>query len=40
VTEQDILIDGGHSAVTRGWSFTAAARAEMTKRITDAAAAL
>ena len=37
---QDIVIDGGHTAVTRGWSFTVAARDMVTKRIKQAAAAL
>ena len=27
INGQDIVVDGGHTAVTRGWSFTAAARA-------------
>jgi NAD(P)-dependent dehydrogenase (short-subunit alcohol dehydrogenase family) len=40
INGQDIVIDGGHTAVTRGWSFSVAARAEMSKRLKDAAAAL
>ena len=40
VNGQDIVIDGGHTAVTRGGSFVVAARAEMAKRIKEAAAAL
>jgi NAD(P)-dependent dehydrogenase (short-subunit alcohol dehydrogenase family) len=40
VTGQDIVVDGGHTAVTRGWSFTVAARAELSKRLKEAAAAL
>jgi NAD(P)-dependent dehydrogenase (short-subunit alcohol dehydrogenase family) len=40
VTGQDVVVDGGHTAVTRGWSFTAAARAELSKRLKEAAAAL
>ena len=40
INGQDIAVDGGHTAVTRGWSFTAAARVEMSKRIKAAAAAL
>jgi NAD(P)-dependent dehydrogenase (short-subunit alcohol dehydrogenase family) len=40
ITGQDIVVDGGHTAVTRGWSFTVAARAEMAKRLKEAAAAL
>jgi NAD(P)-dependent dehydrogenase (short-subunit alcohol dehydrogenase family) len=38
ITGQDIVVDGGHTAVTRGWSFTVAARAEMAKRLKEAAA--
>jgi NAD(P)-dependent dehydrogenase (short-subunit alcohol dehydrogenase family) len=40
ITGQDIVVDGGHTAVTRGWSSTVAARAEMSKRLKEAAAAL
>ena len=40
INSQDIVIDGGHTAVTRGWSFILGARAEMSKRIKEAAAAL
>ena len=40
INGQDIVIDGGHTAVTRGWSFTVAARGEMSKRLKEAAAAL
>ena len=40
INGQDIVIDGGQTAVTRGWSFTVAGRAEMSKRIREAAAAL
>jgi NAD(P)-dependent dehydrogenase (short-subunit alcohol dehydrogenase family) len=40
VNGQDIVLDGGQTAVTRGWSFVVAARAEMSKRIKEAAAAL
>jgi NAD(P)-dependent dehydrogenase (short-subunit alcohol dehydrogenase family) len=40
VNGQDIVVDGGHTAVTRGWSFVVAARAEMSKRLKEAAAAL
>jgi NAD(P)-dependent dehydrogenase (short-subunit alcohol dehydrogenase family) len=40
INGQDIVVDGGHTAVTRGWSFVVAARAEMSKRIREAAAAL
>jgi NAD(P)-dependent dehydrogenase (short-subunit alcohol dehydrogenase family) len=38
VNGQDIVIDGGQTSVTRGWSATVALRAEMSKRIRDAAA--
>jgi NAD(P)-dependent dehydrogenase (short-subunit alcohol dehydrogenase family) len=37
---QDLVVDGGHTAVTRGWSFSVAGRAEMTRRLKEAAAAL
>jgi NAD(P)-dependent dehydrogenase (short-subunit alcohol dehydrogenase family) len=37
---QDIVVDGGQTAVTRGWSSSVTARAEMAKRIKAAAAAL
>ncbi len=40
VNGQDIVVDGGMTSVTRGWSFTVGARAEMSKRIRDAAATL
>jgi NAD(P)-dependent dehydrogenase (short-subunit alcohol dehydrogenase family) len=40
VNGQDIVIDGGQTAVTRGWSSSVAARAEMSKRLKEAAAAL
>ncbi len=40
VNGQDIVVDGGHSCVTRGWSTVASARAEMTRRIEAAAEAL
>jgi NAD(P)-dependent dehydrogenase (short-subunit alcohol dehydrogenase family) len=40
VNGQDIVIDGGQTAVTRGWSFSVVARAEMSKRLKQAAAAL
>jgi NAD(P)-dependent dehydrogenase (short-subunit alcohol dehydrogenase family) len=40
INGQDIVIDGGHTVVTRGWSFILGARAEMSKRIKEAAAAL
>jgi NAD(P)-dependent dehydrogenase (short-subunit alcohol dehydrogenase family) len=40
INGQDIVVDGGHTAVTRGWSYVVAARAEMSRRIKEAAAAL
>jgi NAD(P)-dependent dehydrogenase (short-subunit alcohol dehydrogenase family) len=40
INGQDIVVDGGHTAVTRGWSFSVAGRAEMSKRLKEAAAAL
>jgi NAD(P)-dependent dehydrogenase (short-subunit alcohol dehydrogenase family) len=40
VNGQDIVIDGGQTAVTRGWSSSVVGRAEMSKRIKTAAAAL
>ncbi len=40
VNGQDIVIDGGQTSVTRGWSATVAGRAAMSKRLKDAAAAL
>jgi NAD(P)-dependent dehydrogenase (short-subunit alcohol dehydrogenase family) len=40
VNGQDIVVDGGQTAVTRGWSSSVGGRAEMSKRIKAAAAAL
>ncbi|MGO9697686.1 MAG: SDR family NAD(P)-dependent oxidoreductase [Xanthobacteraceae bacterium] len=40
VNGQDIVVDGGHSSVTRGWSTMLAGRSEMTKRLKEAAAKL
>ena len=40
VNGQDIVVDGGQTSVTRGWSATVAARAAMSKRLREAAAAL
>lgn len=40
VNGQDIVVDGGHSSVTRGWSTMLNGRNEMTKRLKEAAAAL
>src|SRR6202041_2545181 len=33
INGQDIVIDGGHKAVTRGWAFSMGARGEMWKRV-------
>ena len=40
VNGQDIVVDGGHSSVTKGWSTMLGGRNEMTKRLKEAAAAL
>jgi NAD(P)-dependent dehydrogenase (short-subunit alcohol dehydrogenase family) len=40
VNGQDIVVDGGHTSVTRGWSTMLNGRTEMTKRLKEAAAAL
>jgi NAD(P)-dependent dehydrogenase (short-subunit alcohol dehydrogenase family) len=40
INGQDIVVDGGHSSVTKGWSYIAGMRGEMTKRLKEAAAAL
>jgi NAD(P)-dependent dehydrogenase (short-subunit alcohol dehydrogenase family) len=40
VNGQDIVVDGGLSMITGGWSRSVAGRAEMAKRIKAAAAAL
>src|ERR1700733_782252 len=40
INGQDLVIDGGHTAVTRGWSFAVAPRGEMSKRLRAAAAGL
>ena len=40
INGQNIVVDGGHSSVTKGWSFVAGMRGEMTKRLKEAAAAL
>jgi hypothetical protein len=37
---QDIVIDGGMTSITRGWSVTVAGRAETAKLIKAAAVAL
>jgi NAD(P)-dependent dehydrogenase (short-subunit alcohol dehydrogenase family) len=37
---QDIVVDGGMTSVTRGWSASATARGEMGKRLKEAAAGL
>ncbi len=40
VNGQDIVVDGGQTAVTRGWSSTVAGRAQLASRLKEAAAAL
>ncbi len=40
VNGQDIMVDGGHTAVTRGWSAAVSGRAEIYKRIRAAAETL
>jgi len=37
---QDIVVDGGMTGITRGWSASASARGEMGKRLKEAAAKL
>jgi NAD(P)-dependent dehydrogenase (short-subunit alcohol dehydrogenase family) len=40
VNGQDLVVDGGQTAVTRGWSSTVAGRAQLASRLKEAAAAL
>jgi NAD(P)-dependent dehydrogenase (short-subunit alcohol dehydrogenase family) len=40
INGQDIVVDGGHSSVTKGWSTVAGMRGEMLKRLKEAAAKL
>jgi len=40
INGQDIVVDGGHTAVTRGWSVSVSGRAEMSKRLQEAATSL
>ena len=40
INGQDIVVDGGMTSVTRGWSASATARGEMGKRLKEAAATL
>jgi len=40
INGQDIVVDGGMTSVTRGWSASAKGRAEMGKRLKEAAARL
>jgi NAD(P)-dependent dehydrogenase (short-subunit alcohol dehydrogenase family) len=40
VNGQDIVVDGGMTTVTRGWTATFTARSEMSKRLKEAAAKL
>jgi len=37
---QDLVVDGGYTAVSRHWSFAMDTRAELSKRLKEAAAAL
>jgi NAD(P)-dependent dehydrogenase (short-subunit alcohol dehydrogenase family) len=38
INGQDIVVDGGHSSVTKGWSYIAGMRGEMLKRLKETAA--
>ena len=40
INGQDIVVDGGHSSVTKGWSYVFGMRGEMTKRLKEAATVL
>lgn len=40
INGQEIVVDGGMGCVTRGWTTNATARAEMSRRLKEAAAAL
>jgi NAD(P)-dependent dehydrogenase (short-subunit alcohol dehydrogenase family) len=40
VNGQDIVVDGGMGSVTRGWTVSATGRAELSRRLKEAAAAL
>jgi NAD(P)-dependent dehydrogenase (short-subunit alcohol dehydrogenase family) len=40
INGQDIVVDGGHSSVTKGWTYVAGMRGEMLKRLKEAAAKL
>ena len=40
INGQDIVVNGGHSGVTKGWSYIAGTRGEMLKRLKEAAAKL
>jgi NAD(P)-dependent dehydrogenase (short-subunit alcohol dehydrogenase family) len=40
INGQNIVVDGGHSSVTKGWSYVSGMRGEMTKRLKEAAMAL
>jgi NAD(P)-dependent dehydrogenase (short-subunit alcohol dehydrogenase family) len=40
ISGQELVVDGGQTGVTRGWSEVVAARAEMSARLKAAAAAL
>jgi NAD(P)-dependent dehydrogenase (short-subunit alcohol dehydrogenase family) len=38
INGQDIVVDGGHSSTTKGWTYIAGMREEMLKRLKEAAA--
>ena len=40
ISGQDITIDGGMTATTKGWSYMVAGRSEMSRRLKEAAASL
>jgi NAD(P)-dependent dehydrogenase (short-subunit alcohol dehydrogenase family) len=40
INGQDIVVDGGMTSVTRGWSASAKGRADMSKRLKEAAASM
>lgn len=40
INGQDIVVDGGMTSITRGWSASASARGEMSRRLKEAAARL
>jgi hypothetical protein len=38
INGQDIVVDGGHSSTTKGWTYVAGMREEMLKRLKEEAA--